>query len=663
MNKKSLLEVDFEHLAWKEVDPSITANLSNSIAPIEMARGKTEVYIKANWVDDTLSKRKEIIDFKKIFEYIDGSENKPDGIASKFLGFVTKDYEKILESPANTSDESNPNTEIEKTQAPSEPLSNEDTPEAEPEKEETIDDIINSLISNEDLNELDINKKYSPDELAAIQDAESEDYDPNEQYKYYVINIEEKSIDSGWKDEESAKNRLNSIEEYGAENYSVQKYSTKLFSIVGDPTTIDWKPYNIKPFYVVNTSREFIDSSFDNSKEAQQRLSEISNAINEFDTDNEDSDISIEDTYKVLNKEKTLQLIGLSASYESTFEPIENILKKIGKEIDKALLEAVLSEPQVLSDKSFYIVFGFNPDFSPEDNSNRVGTSEEYSELEIFLDKFVSNDGETVVTSKQLLKASDKLKIKRPYQSTIKMLNHTSDYFYNSLGFGKAKEISGYNPADPELDTNPSPDINNDYLDVIDNSSDEGSDVAFIKAVANGFKQLPKEQSNQNNETENKSNTKKLLEYVKDHYDGDKLRVIWYELNNTVIPYLESIPNNDQLYKSLIEEFEYYNSQMAARNNKNGGHALNTPVTKGTSTDKKPFAGIPFRIDSQYVDLKNKWTDIMKENESILKKIPYAQRYAKIEELFTQKYGYSFKDKLKELNTAKTNSVKSGLGI
>ena len=641
MSKQSLLEVDFDHLAWKPFDSSMASHLDSAIKPIEMARGKNEVYLKVIWETETQAQVKEVLDFKKIFDEID--RNRKDDVSDKFLGSVegnlNAEEKPIKLEPKNT-----------KIEEPVEPSIDDMINAVLSEKDEDFDEA-NTLdaeeiseISSKPEEELTPEEKEKLSKVKQIEESEYEDYSPNEKYNYYVINVENKIIDSGWEKEEEAKDRLSSIEEEGAEHYSIQKYSTKLLKIVGDPTTREWNPFGSRNFYIINNDRQIVDSAFDNKPEAENRLKEIANAISEFDREFGDEELSISDEYSIIKKDQALETLGYSVTYKGTYEPVEDIIKALRKHITSALMEATLSEPTT-SDDYFYLIFGFGPDFSPEDDSGRVGHSDEYSELEIYLDKLVAFDG-TTVTSKELRKASDKIKVKKPYQSTIKLLNHTSTYLYNSLGFGNkeidinnAKEET-YKLGSEEKEQYPRASVNDTYANSITPSKKIDPDIDYLKEIAKGIKVLPKTTKIAKEEiSENASHSEKLRDYIERNYSEDKKEVMLSIFNKDIAPILEQIPNAENLYKQIMNELE-------SDSNKVGGHTMNNPITRGTSNFTVGFKGVPFILNDEYKKIKNDLTEILSSKQVV----GLPGKYQKAKKLFKQKFGFDYDEKLKQLN-------------
>lgn len=654
MTKTSLLEVNFDNLAWKPVDPRIAKRLTGSLVPLEMARGKSEVYIKTGFDDSDATKLNEIKNFKNILETLDEKTNNKYDYVNNFMSFASSSYFKDKEeNPSEVKEE----PEEDKV---------EEIPEDEPKNlEDVLDDILN--ISDEDL---ELIKNGPSDEDENIIDQFLEPQSSDNEYKFYVINLEEKVIDSGWNDEQAAKDRLISIKENDAEGYSIEKYSTKLFKAIGDPKYTEFHPFGLKAFYVINSERNYVDSVFDDVESANQRLSEIEALVDGFNGDSEEP--ILEDSFEVLDGEKALDRLGLSVTYKGTFRPIEKIIKELEKIATDTLMESILVEADVSPSLGyFYTIFGFDKGFDPEDDSMRVGTSEEYSELEIYISKLVSADGEVSISSKDLVKTIDKLKrktpsIKKPYQSLVKMINHSATYFYTQLGFGSKDEIlsdEGYDPKASEVDTNPSAQISNDYINAIDNAEDESDDIVdYIKGLSRNIKKIkdaPDEELSKEQIDDNASYEKKLMSFASNIFSGDKLNIVLHELKETIIPFLNSLPNPESLYSQIVNDFEEYSKDMITKKTSGEGHKFNTPVSRGISTKDTPFKGTLFKTNKEYKELKDMFNAVSDEHAEELKGVYGSTKYNKVLEFFKQKYGFDFKEKLKELNKNKESELSS----
>jgi len=112
MRKDSLLEVDFEHLAWSPVSHKILKSLPGAVKPIEMARGKNDVYIKAEWVADNPEQTKDITNFKKIFEEIGKNKGSGTKFSEAFLPKVDKDFGKVPPEKPKVVEKETPEPEV-----------------------------------------------------------------------------------------------------------------------------------------------------------------------------------------------------------------------------------------------------------------------------------------------------------------------------------------------------------------------------------------------------------------------------------------------------------------------------------------------------------------------------------------------------------------------
>lgn len=578
MNKDSLLEVDFEHLAWKPVAHKILKSLPGSLKPLEMSRGKNDVYLKAEWVADTPEQVKDIQDFKQIFNEISDRRGDDGEVSDTFLP-LSKDFGK--ESSAKTD-------KVAETPEPKETVV-----EDKPDSEKSIDELIKELGLDDASDIEDIDLDNIPDE---ILDAEKVDYVPNEKYNYYVINKESKNIDSGWAEEGSAKNRLASIESNGAEDYSVEKYGTKLFKLVGDPTTIDWNPYGSYNFYVYDSTNDTIDSGFDDEEGAKTRIKEIKDILNDYS--------ELDETYEIIEKDKALEKLGLGITSEVTWVPIEEMVKKVDRIRSDALMESVLTELENPSAKEalgkLYIMFKFGPDYDPTDTSNRNGSSEEYFERDVFLDKLVSEDGSLQITSKELKKAADNLGLERPYQKLVKLINHTSDYYYNNLGFNK-KPIDvkkGYSQTADEIDNSPKPELANQYLNAISDigaelKSKSGDSTAALAALGIAFRELNREDaeiSNKINEIVNSGESseeiasneilKKIQSLIIEKWQGATQKQLLSTLDKIIVPYVLELNDDNEsntIYKAIYK--------MLLTNTADNERISNNPFAKVNEVD------------------------------------------------------------------------------
>ena len=585
----SLLEVDFEHLAWTPVSHKILKSLPGAVKPLDMARGKNDVYVKAEWVADTPEQIKDITNFKKIFDEIGDNKGVDSEISDAFLPEVGKNFEK---SKAPIAKESTPEVAPEVTPE-------ENTPEEEPKKHTSIEDLIKEMgLDNiDDIEDYDnLDTENVPDE---VLQAEKVDYVPDEKYNYYVINEADNVIDSGWKDETAANNRLVSIEDNGAEGYAVEKYGTKLFKKVGDPTTVEWNPFGSFNFYVYDSTYETIDSGYDDEEAAKTRIKEINDLI---------KDVSeLDSKYEVLTKEKALEKLGLSITSEVTWVPVEELLKKVEKAHSEALLEAVLTEfqstPAGNSLGKFYLMFKFSPEFDPNDTSNRNGSSEEYFERDVFLDRLVSEDGSVQVSSKDLRKASEDANLQSTYQKLIKLINHTSEYFYNNLGFAKKpvtklKGDRGYNPKADEIDNNPNPRLASEYIKAIEDvgselkskSSDAGTALA---ALGIAFRELASEEvginerikdivdSGESSEIIAANGTlKEIQSIIMDKWEGGVQKQLLSTLDKIIVPYVLELNDQDEegrIYSAILK--------MLKSDAASGEKLTNNPFARVTEVD------------------------------------------------------------------------------
>lgn len=693
MSKNSLLEVDFEHLAWKPVDPSITDSLPGSIKPLEMARGKNDVYVKAEWVAETKSQIDELKAFKQIFDYIDDGDGVKDGLSSTFVPFVDKNFGNPDVAPAPAKKE----TKAKEADAPKK-------------DKESIDDILNdmdldNLEPDEDIENIDIDNH--PD-LQAPEDIQ--DYSPETKYDYYVINEANVEIDSGWKTIDSANARLASIEGNGGEGYSVEKYSTKLIKTLGDPLTMEWNPFNTFNFYVEETSRNKIDSAYPDEEAAKKRIAEIKEILVNY------SELDLD--YAVINKESALEKHGLGISFEATWEPVEDITKKVEKIRENALLESVLTELDsgVVSDalNKFYIVFNYSNDYNPTDDSDRVGGAEEYIEREIYLDKLVSEDGSKQISSKELRKASDKLKMQKPYQRLIKLLNHNASYLYDSLGFasqpdkyGKLKNhlATGVSASADEIDQNPSAAIANDYINAIRSlKSGQNTFADTIGQLKNTFSKILGEYVGKNvaediavsasdydEEVSDNAILSELINTVRSHYDGARLKHIEREIRKYVVPAIMAIPdeeNRDAVYTELLNDLK---SQMdievdeyqdgLAKGSVAGKKDSVTPFTinqndPGRSAKNKAagrtiprdssygVAGLPVLYDTAVKEYQGKVDQVVKElsMDGAYKKLGsnYKAKNQMIDAKYQEKFGTSRTDDYKSLANNLKDRSKGG---
>lgn len=579
MRKDSLLEVDFEHLAWSPVSHKILKSLPGAVKPIEMARGKNDVYIKAEWVADTPEQTKDITNFKKIFEEIGKNKGSGTKFSEAFLPKVDKDFGKVPPEKPKVVEKETPEPEV---------------TEKEP-KTKSIEDLIKEMgldnvddIDNYD----DIDLENVPDEV--IQ-AEKVDYVPNEKYNYYVINEANGIIDSGWTDEDSAKARLESIISNGAEGFSIEKYGTKLFKKVGDPTTANWKPFGSFNFYVYDYTYETVDSGFDDEEAAKRRMSEIKDILKNYS--------EIDSEYRVITRDEALDKLGLGVTSEATWVNVDELVKKVEKARSEALMESVLTELQAspASDLGrFYLIFKFSPDFDPNDTSNRNGSSEEYFERDVFIDRLVSEDGSIQVTSKDLRRAADDLKLQGTYQKLVKLINHTSEYLYDNLGFNQNSNTDngGYSQTAGEVDKNPSPKLANEYLRAIEDigselkakSTDSGTALA---ALGIAFRELAKEEegiSEKINEIINSGETaeaissndtlKQIKDIILEKWDGAVQKQLISTLDKIIIPYILEL-NDD------AEENRIYTAvlNMLKSDSASGEKITNNPFTRVVEVD------------------------------------------------------------------------------
>lgn len=715
MSKKSLLEVDFDHLAWKPVDDSVINNHSSAIMPLEMARGTNEVYLKCTWDDSSPQKFKEIIGFNKIFEELDARKGDKGHITKTFLPFVNGGYVNSMDAVVEKSkaglgaraEKKNKNKKI----------------EAPVVQEKSIDELIDEALGMtvEELEAID--GDINDADLDQFNQMSMEVQDPSIKYKFYVINIEHKTIDSGWVEEEGAKNRLAALNAMDAVGYSIEPYSMNLLKLVGDPTTMEWTPEGVSPFYVVNKTGGYVDSAYDDIESAKNRINEISKLIEDFETsdkeefpDNEIDDAEapgrlISDTYAIYTAEDALSEIGLSVTYKDTYFTVEDLIKKVEKELKNLLTESVLtesSEPELVDhDVKFYLVFGFDDNFNHEDDSMRVGSAEEYSELEIYLSKIISSDSSVVVTGRDLNKAIDALvrdnpAIKKPYQSAIKMLNHTASYFHENLGFGSdvvdelSAEVehlksSAYNPKEEFLDNNPTAVAHDRYIETIANADEDSDEVAYIRQLANSLKEIPpvEDELTSNEEYANASAEKKLELYIRANYLNDglegevgKLDLMLDMLKNVIGPILNASKEAPSLYAEIqneLEKFQAETSRISKKAEKQKikkvgdgvekkdevGHALanatsgrldNNPFTKGSfdANRKDKHIGVPFAINPEYKAARDRYNALaneLKDSGALRGQGNEAQQYKNIiGPEYLKRYGVDYKTELDNLN-------------
>lgn len=689
MSKNSLLEVDFEHLAWTPVAHKIIDSLPGAIKPTEMARGKNDVYLKADWVATTPEQIRDVSDFKKLFDEIDGEEDDKGGISSKFLPSVGKNFEKeheVSKSPEPTN--------LTKPEAPK-----KENIQSAPKSKESIDDMLKSIdLGDEEIDDSEIDFNNIPDEIAQ---AEKIDYVPDEKYNYYVVNLEDKSIDSGWKDEESAKNRVLSIEGNGAEGYSVEKYSTKLFKIVGDPTTVDWSPYGAFNFYVYDVDSDTIDSGHDDEASANNRIKEIKELLKEND--------EIESDYEIINQEKALEKFGLGITIEATWEPVEELVKKVEQMRSDALMESVLTEleaPQVKDSLGkMYLIFNFSEDFDPNDTSNRNGSSEEYFERDLFLNKIISEDGSTQVTSKELKKAADRINLQRPYQKLIKLLNHTSEYLYDNLGFGetvdkysniKNRANTGYDPKSDEVDQYPAAKLSNKYISAIEDIGSElkskNSDaMTALAAMGIAFRDLAKDEENITNEIKDiidsgeakeeiSSNeyVKKIIEIIKAKWDSTSQHQMINTLDKIIIPYvleLEDEQESSRIYNAIIKVLETDPAE-AGRISNNPFNRVNevdpTNVGKArkanipTPATNIGASGLPILFNKKLKEYNNKVAEVISDisNDTKLYRnysaVDGSKKKKMVADEYYKKYGTHMSNDFKDIRDEHKTSALSG---
>lgn len=691
MKKYSILEVDFEHLAWTPVDKSISDSIPGAIKPLEMARGRNEVYVKAEWVANSKSQVNEILDYQKIFNEIDGEDGIKDGISAKFIPFVTKDFGKDI-SPSTEPTNSKKSSKKDK---------------------ESIDDIIGDMNLDDLEGDTDIDSVEVDDnpELQSVEDIQ--EYAPETKYNYYVINEADKILDSGWEGIDSAEARLSSIEGNGGEGYSVEKYGTSLLKIIGDPVKVEWNPFNTFNFYVENITTNDIESGHDDNESAKKRIAELKDILAE------NGDIDVE--YEVIKKEKALEKYGLGISFEATWEPINELVSKVTKMRDEALLEAVLTEldNSSIADAlgKLYLVFEYSKDYNPTDDSDRVGGAEEYIEREIFLNKIVSEDGSEQVTSKELKKASDKLKIVKPYQRLIKLLNHSASYFYDNLGFAKANEpyskikkhmASGYRPTSDEVDESPSAQIANRYIDAI--SSLKGGQNTFedtMGQLKNTFSKILGEfiggipakdivVSDEEFEDEITDNPilAELIDTIRRHYEGARLKHIDREIRNNVVPAIMAIPDEDErnrvydeLMKDLnthisleVDEYEkaIKSGKPAPKNadsitpftiNQNDPGVKAKHAKQGKTLPRKGeygIAGIPVLYDPNVKEYQRKVNEATKalSSERAFNKLGsnYKAKSQMVDAKYQELFGTSRKDDYKALAMSLKDRNKGGSG-
>ena len=683
MSKNTLLEVDFDNLAWSPVSSTITNKLSNCIKPLEMARGKKDVYLKCAWDYSDEKKLQELHLFQDVFIELDQT-NKVGGIKDAFIPNIPDAASKAIEEP----------TEDENTDNKIDKMSDDDFYN---ELDKSLEDVD---LGEDDLNDDDVESikneidaafdeedKKNKEALAKenedyIEEKVSEGQKKDSPNKFYVVNTEAKTIDSGWDDEKAADNRLSAIKgtkgNKDSDNYNVIKYDRKLLSLVGDPMTVKWQPFNIQPFYVVNIKRREIDSSYTNEEEATARISDIKSLINDivelFD-DKNDADLSIDD-FKVLNGEETFKLIGLSASFKDLFVNMDDIkdniiraLKKKGIEInmDKAFMEAI-STQNSQSLNPFYLIFNFTEDYNPDSDEGRRKTKQnilkEYSEIEIKLKELISSTGDQVVTSKELLKASESLDTLLPYQLTIQMLNNTADYFYKNLKFAETaknfhqQEIdrvdkNTYKIGEEEVDDNPSAKIDSDYVENI--VQQDGQDRAnalsmlaeYLESLHNNeLKDGDESEINTNSKLENDIEGLIKTAYAKYPRTISKCLTIFKE---NIIPLLHDKSEGSLVYKELItgikEDVERMNNNPSGENK-----MFNTALTNASFDRDKPdsgFNGLPWKYDQELKQAQANYTALYNEHRNDFIGKTASQKAKLMKDLFTQKYGESLQDIIK----------------
>lgn len=665
MNKQSLLEVDFEHLAWEPVDPQAISG-AGTLVPIKMARGKHEVYLNVKFDTSTPVKESEYKEFEKAFEEID--TKRKNKVSDLFLSAIgTNDNEDGVKDTGTAS----------------------------------YDDLVSGIGSDEedielikaneeedlaDSNEEDLRPEEQEleDENATINE---EEYEPSREYKNYIINIEEKRIDSGWNDINAAEQRLAEIEKDGAENYTIHPYNIKLFKFVGDPTRKKWQTYGLANFYIINKTKGEVDSAWDNRAEANKRLKEVEALIErhnklhapeegEDDISSEETDLSIRDEYSIEKGTSAIEEYGYSVTHKEIFVSIEEYISAVEKELKKLnenlMLESVLTEladPKNVSD-SFYLTFGFSRDFNSSDDSGRKGHSDEYSELEIYLKDFISADGSVEISSKEFRKACDKAKAKRAYQSTIKTLNHTADYFYNNLGFGKKEDLSklgkgaqsDYNIKADDIVKNPSPDISNEYVSANSGSkesnqydvgfdqsnSTKDSRIAYAEKIGIEYVRKAKERLyTVINDPKYVNQFKDYIDYaddvetyIDDNYHPDKAHLS-AQFREEIEEFFKASEDLKEAHAKIKEEITPKDPAKA----KARGHIGNTPVIR-TSMNSGSEVGVALHTDPRAIEAKNKYKEIY----NTFAKLPSSERRAKTNEEYQKIYGEKITDTLNKIN-------------
>lgn len=684
MSKNTLLEVDFDNLAWSPVSSTITNKLNNCIKPLEMARGKKDVYLKCAWDYSDEKKLQELQLFQDVFSELDQT-NKVGGIKDAFIPNIPESSGSSVE-PATVEDTPKENTvdnmsdddfynELDKS------LGDIDLGEDElnDEEAESIKGEIDAAFNEEDQKNKEALAKENEN---YIEEKASEGQKKDAPNKFYVVNIESKTIDSGWDDEKSADNRLSAIKgtkgNKDSDNYNIVNYNRKLLSLVGDPMTVKWQPFNIQPFYVVNTKRREIDSSYSNEEEATARISDIKDIIADivdlFD-DNNDAELSIDD-FKILNGEDTFKLIGLSASFKDLFVNMDDIkdniirsLKKKGIEInmDKAFMEAISTKPSS-GLAPFYLIFNFTEDYDPKSDEGRRKTKQnilkEYSEIEIKLKELISSTGDQVVTSRDLLKASESLDTLLPYQLTIQMLNNTADYFYKNLKFAEsAKNLNQqeidrldkntYKIGDEDIDTNPPAEIDSDYVENI--VQQEGRDkAAALSMLADYLESLHNDELSEGDESEINNNSKlenDIKGLIKSAYSNysNTIKKCLTIFQNSIIPLLHDKSEGSLVYKELITGIKEDVDRM--KNNPSGESKMfNTTLTNASFDRDKPdsgFNGLPWKYDPELKQAQANYTALYNEHRNEFMGKTASQKAKLMKDLFTQKYGESLQDIIK----------------